>query len=68
MPMPMPMPSPVSALLVCPRDHAALREELPQQLVCTSCGARFAVTDGIADMIIEHATLADPPTPAEATS
>ncbi|MGE0432173.1 MAG: Trm112 family protein [Planctomycetota bacterium] len=41
------------AMLVCPRDRSALREE-PGALVCTACGHRYRVANGIPDMVIDH--------------
>jgi uncharacterized protein YbaR (Trm112 family) len=39
-------------LLVCPVDHADLRVE-SSDLVCTRCGRRFPVEDGIPNMLID---------------
>lgn len=39
-------------LLVCPLDHAELRVER-SDLVCTRCGRRFPVEDGIPNMLTE---------------
>ena len=44
------------ALLVCPLGKAPLRLE-GQVLVCTRCGARFAIVDDIPNMLIEEAEL-----------
>lgn len=44
------------ALLVCPLGKAPLRNE-GDSLVCTCCGARFAIKDGIPNMLIEEAEL-----------
>jgi uncharacterized protein YbaR (Trm112 family) len=38
------------ALLVCPVDHQALRDE-DDTLVCTVCGRRYPMIDGIPQMI-----------------
>lgn len=46
------------ALLVCPLGKAPLRKE-GESLVCTCCGARFAIKDGIPNMLIEEAQLPD---------
>lgn len=43
-------------LLVCPMGKAPLRHE-GDFLVCTRCGPRFAIKDGIPDMLIEEAEL-----------
>ena len=43
-------------LLACPSDdHAPLREE-PDELVCTFCGSRFPITDGIPVLLMDEAT------------
>jgi uncharacterized protein YbaR (Trm112 family) len=44
------------ALLVCPLGKAPLRRE-GDLLVCTRCGPRFAIKDGIPAMLIEEAEL-----------
>jgi uncharacterized protein YbaR (Trm112 family) len=44
------------ALLVCPMGKAPLRLE-GDFLVCTRCGPRFAIREGIPNMLIEEATL-----------
>jgi uncharacterized protein YbaR (Trm112 family) len=41
------------ALLVCPVDHAALRDE-PDSLVCTVCARRYPIVDGIPVMIVDE--------------
>ena len=42
------------AILVCPECHSALREE-GDELVCTGCGLRYPVRDGIPVMLAEEA-------------
>lgn len=37
-------------LLVCPLDHQALRDD-DDALVCTACGRRYPIVDGIIDMV-----------------
>ena len=44
------------SLLVCPMGKSPLRRE-GTTLVCTSCGASFAITDDIPNMLIEEAKL-----------
>jgi uncharacterized protein YbaR (Trm112 family) len=44
------------ALLVCPMGKAPLRRE-GDVLVCTRCGPRFSIKDGIPNMLIEEAEL-----------
>jgi len=42
------------AILVCPVDHAPVRQE-DTRLVCPSCGRRYPVRDGIPVMLVEQA-------------
>lgn len=44
------------SLLVCPMGKVALRGE-GEFLICTRCGPRFAINDGIPNMLIEEAEL-----------
>jgi len=44
------------ALLVCPLGRAPLRLE-GETLVCTKCGLRYAINDGIPNMLYEEAEL-----------
>ena len=46
------------AILACPVDHAPVREE-GERLVCTSCGRRYPVRDGIPVMLIDEAEEAE---------
>lgn len=41
------------ALLVCPVDHGPL-EDNEEALVCTQCGRRYPIVDGIPDMVPEE--------------
>jgi uncharacterized protein len=43
-------------ILVCPMAHAELRLE-DGYLVCTRCGPKFKIQDGIPIMLIEEAVL-----------
>jgi len=46
-------------LLVCPACHGGLRvDDAAERLVCTECGLRYPVRDGIPVMLIDEA---DPP-------
>ncbi len=46
----------LAEILVCPADHGALDEdESASRLVCTVCGRRYPVRDGIPVMLIEEA-------------
>jgi uncharacterized protein YbaR (Trm112 family) len=46
----------LAAVLVCPADKSDLIEDVDSgQLVCTSCGRRYPVRDGIPIMLIEEA-------------
>jgi uncharacterized protein YbaR (Trm112 family) len=50
----------LAALLVCPVDKAELTEDVESsRLVCTSCGRRYPVRDGIPIMLIEEAEEAE---------
>ena len=50
------VPPDLLELLVCPMAHAELRLE-EGHLVCTRCGPRFPISDGIPIMLIEEAKL-----------
>jgi uncharacterized protein YbaR (Trm112 family) len=52
------VPPDLLLILVCPMAHAELKLE-DGQLVCTRCGPRFAIEDGIPIMLIEEAKLPD---------
>lgn len=43
-------------ILACPVDHAPLRDET-ERLVCSGCGRRYPVRDGIPVMLVEEAEL-----------
>lgn len=46
----------LAAILVCPIDKADLREDTERsRLVCTECGRRYPVRDGIPIMLVEEA-------------
>ena len=42
------------ALIVCPADRGALREDR-EHLVCASCGRRYPVRDNIPVLLVEEA-------------
>ena len=44
------------SLLVCPMGKAPLRRE-GEFLVCSRCGPKFAIRDGIPNMLIDEASL-----------
>lgn len=48
------LPRELMDLLVCPVDKQDLRLE-GTELVCTSCGRRYPVEDGIPNMLVEDA-------------
>lgn len=50
------IPPDLLEILVCPMAHADLRLE-EGHLVCTRCGPRFTIEDGIPIMLIEEAKL-----------
>lgn len=46
----------LAAVLVCTVDKADLAEDVEAaMLVCTECGRRYPVTDGIPNMLVEAA-------------
>jgi len=46
----------LAAILVCPVDKSDLSEdEATSHLVCTECGRRYPVQDGIPVMLVEEA-------------
>lgn len=45
------------ALLVCPMDQKSPLRREAESLVCTRCGLRFAIKDGIPNMLVEEAEL-----------
>ena len=48
--------SSLAEVLVCPVDKAGLTEDEPaERLVCTSCGRRYPVRDGIPIMLGDQA-------------
>jgi uncharacterized protein YbaR (Trm112 family) len=42
------------AILACPVDHAPVRQE-GARIVCTSCGRRYPVREGIPVMLVDQA-------------
>ena len=51
-----PLPADLLEILVCPFDKAPLRQE-GDQLICTQCGRRYAIENGIPNMLVDMATL-----------
>ncbi len=49
------IPDELMEILVCPSCKGEVGEEDPE-LVCTRCGLRYPVRDGIPIMLIEEAT------------
>lgn len=47
-------------ILACPVDHAPLRDET-ERLVCSACGRRYPIRDGIPVMLVEEAELPSGP-------
>jgi uncharacterized protein len=46
----------LAAILVCPVDRAALTQDLADSsLVCSECGRRYPVVDGIPVMLVDEA-------------
>ena len=56
----MPIAPELLSILACPADHAPVRDETTH-LVCTSCGRRYPVRDGIPVMLVDEA---DAPMPS----
>ena len=52
------IPEELLEILVCPLGKKPLRLE-NDTLVCTNCGARFKIEDGIPNMLLDEATLPD---------
>ncbi len=50
----MPLDKLLLEILACPVDHAPVREE-GERLVCTQCGRRYPVREGIPVMLIDEA-------------
>ncbi len=50
----MPVDKELLEILACPVDKAPLLEE-SDRLVCTTCGRRYPVRDGIPVMLVEEA-------------
>jgi uncharacterized protein len=49
----------LAEILVCPVDHGGLGEDEPaSRLVCSVCGRRYPVRDGIPVMLVEESELA----------
>ncbi|MFM7318194.1 MAG: Trm112 family protein [Isosphaeraceae bacterium] len=46
------------AMLVCPMGKKPLTRD-NDSLICTHCGTKYAIEDGIPNMLIEEATLPD---------
>lgn len=51
----MPVPDELLSILACPQCHQPLRAE-GDELVCTGCGLRYPVRDGIPVMLPEEAS------------
>ena len=49
----MPIDADLVEILACPVDHAPVRE-MDERLVCTSCGRRYPIRDGIPVMLIDE--------------
>ena len=54
----MPVDKELLEILVCPVDRSPVREE-GDRLICSKCGRRYPVRDGIPVMLVDEA---EPPT------
>jgi uncharacterized protein YbaR (Trm112 family) len=61
------VPQDLLEILVCPLGKKPLQLE-GETLVCTGCGARFQIKEGIPNMLIEDATLPEGVTSFEGLS
>ncbi len=53
----MPLDDRLLAILVCPACHGSVEhKERRHAIVCTACGRRYPVRDGIPVMLVEEAT------------
>lgn len=52
----MPIDATLLEILACPVDHAPVREE-GDRLICSSCGRRYPIRDGIPVLLIDEAEL-----------
>lgn len=44
------------AILVCPVDHALLRDDVAtSRLICAECDRRYPVVDGVPVMLVDQA-------------
>jgi uncharacterized protein len=48
------LPADLLAILVCPIDKAPVRQD-GDALVCTRCGRRYPIEDGIPNMVVDNA-------------
>jgi uncharacterized protein len=48
------LPADLLDILVCPVDKAPVRQE-GDRLVCTQCGRRYPIEDGIPNMLVDAA-------------
>ena len=55
----MPIDKELLEILACPLEHHAPVREEGDRLVCTECGRRYPVRDGIPVMLVEEAELPD---------
>jgi uncharacterized protein YbaR (Trm112 family) len=51
----MPVDKELLEILACPDEHHAPLREEGDRLVCTECGRRFPVRDGIPVMLLDEA-------------
>lgn len=51
----MPIDPKLLELLACPQPHHAPVTEVGDELVCSECGARYPIRDGLPIMLIDEA-------------
>ncbi|HET8569890.1 MAG TPA: Trm112 family protein [Candidatus Limnocylindria bacterium] len=59
----MPVDKELLEILVCPEDKKPVREE-GDRLVCSACGRRYPVRDGIPVMLVDEAEKPEVRSPA----
>jgi uncharacterized protein len=45
----------ILSVLACPKCHAAFLPPTPESILCSGCGLRFPIVDGIPVLLIDDA-------------